>query len=143
MSMRDYQLIYPMFALVLLTMVVLVTLFRRRVRAMREGKVTMRYFGVYQGEGEPEASAKAARHFSNLFEAPTLFYAGCLAAMVTHDAGIAVQVLAWIYVAARVVHAIIHLGSNRIGQRVRAYSIGWLALAGLWIQVVAHVALNT
>jgi hypothetical protein len=63
--------------------------------------------------------------------------------MVTHDAGIAVQVLAWLYVAARVLHAIIHLGGNRIGHRVRAYGLGWLALLGLWIQVVAHVALNT
>jgi hypothetical protein len=142
-TVRDYQLIYPMFALVLLTMVVLVTLFRRRVRAVSEGHVSMGYFAIHRGAVEPEASVQAARHFSNLFEAPTLFYAGCLAAMVTHDTGLAVQVLAWIYVAARVLHAIIHLGSNRIGQRVRAYGIGWLALVALWIQVVAHVALNT
>ncbi len=141
--MNNYQLVYPMFALVLLTMVVLATLFRRRVRAVRQGTVSMRYFGIYQGQGEPEESAKAARHFSNLFEAPTLFYAGCLAAMVTHDAGIAVQVLAWGYVAARVVHAIIHLGANRIGHRMRIYFAGWLALAALWIQVLAHVALNS
>ena len=141
--MHDYQLVYPMFAMVLLTMVVLVALFRRRVRAVREGQVSMGYFGIFQGEREPEATAKAARHFSNLFEAPTLFYAGCLAAMLTHDIGIVVQVLAWVYVAARVVHAVIHLGGNRIGQRLRAYGVGWLALAGLWIQVVAHVALYT
>jgi hypothetical protein len=141
--MNEYQLIYPMFTLVLLTMVVLTTLFRRRMRAVQQGKVSMHYFGIFQGQGEPEESAKAARHFSNLFEAPTLFYAGCLAAMVTHDTGIAVQILAWGYVAARVVHAIIHLGGNRISQRLRAYFIGWLALAALWIQIVAHVALNT
>jgi hypothetical protein len=141
--MRDYQLIYPMFALVLLTLIVLGVLFRRRVTAVREGKVSMGYFAIHQGGGEPEESAKAARHFSNLFEAPILFYAGCLAAMVTHDVGMLIQVLAWAYVAARVVHAIIHLGSNRIGNRVRAYFVGWLALTGLWVQVVAHVALNT
>jgi len=142
-NMTNYQLIFPMFALVLLTAIVLVTLFRRRVRAVSEGHVSMGYFALHRGAVEPDASVQAARHFSNLFEAPTLFYAGCLAAMVTHDGGVAVQVLAWIYVAARVVHAIIHLGGNRIGQRVRAYGIGWLALLGLWIQVVAHVALNT
>jgi hypothetical protein len=140
---HEFQLIYPMFALVLLTVIVLVTLFRRRVRAVSEGHVSMGYFAIHRGAVEPEASVKAARHFSNLFEAPTLFYAGCLAAMVTHDAGIAVQVLAWLYVAARVLHAIIHLGGNRIGHRVRAYALGWLALIGLWIQVVAHVALNS
>jgi hypothetical protein len=143
MMAHEFQLIYPMAALALLTLIVLVTLFRRRVRAVSEGRVSRGYFAIHRGEGEPEASVKAARHFSNLFEAPTSFYAGCLAAMVTHDGGIAVQVLAWIYVAARVVHAIIHLGGNRIGQRVRAYGVGWLALIGLWIQVVAHVALNT
>jgi len=32
--MRDYPLIYPMFALVLLTAVVMGVLFRRRVRAV-------------------------------------------------------------------------------------------------------------
>ena len=141
--MNNYQLVYPMFALVLLTMVVLTTLFRRRVRAVRQGNVSIGYFGIFQGGSEPEESAKAARHFSNLFEAPTLFYAGCLAAMLTHDVGIAVQILAWAYVAARVVHAIIHLGGNRIGHRMRIYFVGWLALTALWIQVVAHVALNS
>jgi hypothetical protein len=141
--MNNYQLVYPMFALVLLTMIVLTTLFRRRVRAVRQGAVSIGYFGIFQGGSEPEASAKAARHFSNLFEAPTLFYAGCLAAMLTHDVGIAVQILAWAYVAARVVHAIIHLGGNRIGHRMRIYFVGWLALTALWIQVVAHVALNS
>ena len=141
--MNNYQLVYPMFALVLLTMIVLTTLFRRRVRAVRQGNVSIGYFGIFQGGSEPEESAKAARHFSNLFEAPTLFYAACLAAMLTHDVGIAVQGLAWAYVAARVVHAIIHLGGNRIGHRMRIYFVGWLALTALWIQVVAHVALNT
>lgn len=140
--MRDFQLIYPMFALVLLTMVVLAVLFRRRVRAVRTGQVALGYFGIYQGQGEPEQSAKAARHFSNLFEAPTLFYAACLGAMVTHDAALMAVVLAWIYVGARVVHAAIHLGGNRIGRRMRIYFVGWLALAALWIQLVAHVALS-
>ena len=38
-SMHDYSLVYPMFALVLLSMIVLGVLFRRRVRAVREGRV--------------------------------------------------------------------------------------------------------
>lgn len=134
------NMIYPMFAMVLLTATVLTILFRSRVRAVRENQVTAKYFRIYQGEVEPESIAKPARHFSNLFEAPTLFYAACLAAMVTGRTGTAIVVLAWAYVAARVVHAYIHLGSNRLRPRIRAYFASWLVLLAMWIVLVAGVS---
>ena len=140
--MSPYALVYPMFALVVLTATVLVILFRSRVRAVRAGKVSARYFRIYQGEVEPEETAKPARHFSNLFEAPVLFYAACLAAMVTHDTGGLAVVLAWLYVAARAAHAYIHLRRNRLGRRINVYFAGWLVLMGLWIHVVVHVAVS-
>jgi len=129
-----------MFALVLLTACVLGLLFRSRVRAVRAGKVSSRYFRIYQGEVEPEETAKPARHFSNLFEAPTLFYAGCLAGIVTGDSGATVQLIAWAYVAARIVHAYIHMGRNRLGGRIYAYFGSWLVLLTLWFHVVIHAA---
>jgi hypothetical protein len=130
-----------MFALVLLTAVVLTVLFRSRVRAVRAGRISAKFFRIYQGETEPEETAKPARHFSNLFEAPTLFYAGCLAAMVTGDSGMVVQILAWAYVLARALHAYIHLGQNRLGRRINAYFAGWIALLALWTHVVVHAAM--
>ena len=138
--MNSYQLVYPMFALVVLTAGVLGVLFQSRVRAVRAGKISSRYFRIYQGEVEPEETAKPARHFANLFEAPTLFYAGCLAGMVTGDAGTGIQLIAWTYVAARVVHTYIHMGRNRLGGRIYAYFGSWLALLALWLHVVIHVA---
>lgn len=140
--MNEYRLVYPMFALVLLTGTVLVILFRSRVRAVQQGSVSSKYFRIYQGEVEPEQSAKASRHFSNLFEAPTLFYAACLAGLGTHDGAGLLLVLAWLYVAVRVVHAAVHLGGNRLRHRMRAYFAGWLVLVAMWLQVVAHVALT-
>lgn len=127
------SLIYPMFAMVLLTATVLVLLFRSRVRAVRENRISAKYFRIYQGEVEPESTAKPARHFTNLFEAPTLFYAACLAAMVTGETGTTFVALAWAYVAARVVHAWVHLGSNRLRLRIRAYFAGWLVLLAMWV----------
>lgn len=136
------SLLFPMFAMVLLTAVVLVTLFRRRVREVRGGKVSSRYFRVYQGEQEPEAAAKAARHFTNLFEAPVLFYVACLAAMILRLEGWLFPLIAWAYVLARVVHAVVHLGGNRLRQRIAIYAISWLLLLGLWIAVVAGASLR-
>jgi hypothetical protein len=139
--MTEFRLVYPMFALVLLTGAVLIILFRSRVRAVQQGSVSSKYFRIYQGEVEPEQSAKASRQFSNLFEAPTLFYAACLAGLGTHDGAGLLLILAWLYVALRVAHAFIHLGGNRLRHRVRAYFAGWLVLVAMWLQVVAHVAL--
>lgn len=139
--MTELRLVYPMFALVLLTGTVLVMLFRARVRAVQQGSVSSKYFRIYQGEVEPEQSAKASRHFTNLFEAPTLFYAACLAGLGTHDGSGLLLILAWLYVAVRVIHALVHLGGNRLRHRMRAYFAGWLILIAMWGQVVAHVAL--
>jgi hypothetical protein len=72
------QLIFPMFAMVLLTFSTLARLFLARNKSVAEGEVNPQYFRVYQGGAEPEASAKLARHFANLFEAPVLFYAACV-----------------------------------------------------------------
>ena len=99
--MSANSLVFPMLALVLLTFGVAVVLFRARVRSVREGHVPVSYFRVFHGSPEPEYLAKPTRHFTNLFEAPTLFYAGCLAAMVTGVGGLVPLLLAWGYVAAR------------------------------------------
>ena len=60
--------------------------------------------------------------------------------MVTGQSGAAIVALAWAYVAARLAHAYIHLGSNRLRLRIRAYFAGWLVLVAMWIMVVAGVA---
>lgn len=134
------SLVYPMLAMVLLTFGVSVVLFRARIRAVRGGQAPVSYFRLLQGEPEPEFLAKPTRHLINLFETPVLFYAGCLAAMVSGVTGGWVVGLAWAYVAARVAHAWVHLGSNRVRLRLRAFAVGWLCLLALWIHVAVAVA---
>jgi hypothetical protein len=140
--MIEYRLVYPMLAMVLLTFIVLIVLFRSRVRMVREGHAPVSYFRTFQGSQEPEYAVKPARHLANLFEAPTLFYAGCLAAMLVGLAGWPVLTLTWGYVAARCAHALVHLGPNRVRHRLRAYFASWLLLLGLWVYVAAAVALH-
>jgi hypothetical protein len=60
--------------------------------------------------------------------------------MVAGVTGTAVVALAWGYVALRYVHAWIHLGSNRVRYRMRAYFASWLLLLAMWIYVAASVA---
>ena len=138
----ELRLVYPMLAMVALTFVVLIMLFRSRIRMVREGHAPVSYFRTFQGSQEPDYAAKPSRHLANLFEAPTLFYAACLAAMVVGAKGWGVMALAWGYVAARCVHAWIHLGGNRVRHRLWAYFVSWLLLLALWSYVATVVALR-
>ncbi|HTU65631.1 MAG TPA: MAPEG family protein [Steroidobacteraceae bacterium] len=134
------HLVYPMAAMVLLTVVVLVSLFRSRVAAVRTGQIDKTYFRLYQGSEEPELARKVSRHFSNLFEAPVLFYVACLAAMISGVTGLLFVSLAWAYVIARVWHAFIHLGGNRLSKRIVAYFVSWIVLVAMWVTLVVAVS---
>ena len=66
--MTQPELIYPMAAMVLLTIIVLVRMVRGRFAAVRRGDVDARYYKTYQGEiTEPRRAAQNTRHFANLF----------------------------------------------------------------------------
>jgi len=126
------SLLYPMFAMVLLTFVTLLRLFVLRVRSVQSGTVSPSHFKTYQEGSEPEKALQLSRHFVNLFEAPTLFYVVCLAAMIANHATSLFVGLAWLYVAARVVHSVIHTGGNQIYPRIGAYFASWFVLLAMW-----------
>ena len=138
--MRPALLVYPMLAMVLLSFAVLLRLFRTRTRLVREGAVRASYFRIYQGDAEPEDSAKLARNFANLFEVPVLFYAGCLAAIATGQGSAFVLGLAWLYVALRVAHSFVHTGANGLRPRIALYFSSWIALLALWSALAVGVA---
>lgn len=138
--MNAQALVYPMFALVLLSATVLVITFRSRMRAIREKALTSAYYRTFQGATEPEYAVKPARQFVNLFEAPTLFYAACVTALATQSSGPLIVALAWAYVAGRLAHAWIHLGRNRLRHRIPVYGASWAILLALWIGVVVNVS---
>ena len=138
--METNQLIYPMFAMVLLTFSVVARLFFARRKAVAAGTVSVAYFKVYQGSPEPEASAKLARHFANLFEAPVLFYGACVAGIALHVAGGLFLALAWTYVLLRVVHTMIHTGANPLYPRIIAYFSSWIVLLAMWAFLAVRAA---
>ena len=142
--MTQLELIYPMAAMVLLTIVVLYRMVRGRVAAVRSGAVDAHFYKTYQGENtEPHKVAQQVRHFSNLFENPVLFYVACVVAMVSGLGGTPMIVLAWLFVATRIVHAIIHLTTNRIPRRIAAYASSWTVLAAMWLWLVYGAATAT
>lgn len=136
-------LILPMFAMVLLTTTVLFGLFRARFQSVADGRVDASHFLTYTVSQEPDKSIRLARHYENLFEAPTLFYAACITAMVVQRADGLMVGLAWAYVAFRAAHAYIHTGTNRLLPRIYAYFGGWAVMLSMWLKLVWSVATST
>jgi hypothetical protein len=48
---------------------------------------------------------------------PPLFYTAVLIAYVTHSVNVWTVLLAWAYVGLRIVHTVVHLGSNDVASR--------------------------
>lgn len=131
----NVQIIFPMCAMFLLVLLVLGKMFLGRLTAIRSGSIKISFYRTLQGQ-EPEQSIQAVRHFANMFEAPVLFYVACILGLILPIQNIAFVILAWLYVAARSLHAIIHLGKNDVIKRMRAYAFGWLALIAMWLMIL-------
>lgn len=80
---------------------------------------------------EPRISA----NLSNQFEWPLLFYAACLV-LLRSDASCLSLVLAWVFVGGRVLHSLVQILTTNIRWRGVAFTINFLAVLGLWAQIV-------
>ena len=135
-------ILWPAFALFLLTMLVVFRLARLRWGAVRSHQVDPRFYKIYRGEGEPEAVAVVSRHVSNLYEMPTLFYAGTAIAFAAGLSGTALVALGWTYVGLRLCHTLIHLGSNNVLWRFRVFAFSWLMLVAYWAFMGLQLAMR-
>jgi hypothetical protein len=140
-AMNNYELVYPMFAMVVLTCVVLGVMFRTRVQSVVSGDISISYYKTYRDGKEPDKAIQLSRHFANIFEVPTLFYIVCLVAMITLQSAPIFQLLAWAYVLLRVVHAYIHIGRNKVMHRMRVYFFSWVVLMLMWMYVLIGILL--
>ena len=71
--MSQIPVLYPVFAMALLTFIAAVWLLRCRIKAVKAG-LTPLYFRLNHGAKLPDYVVQATQHYDNLFEMPILFY---------------------------------------------------------------------
>ncbi len=81
----------------------------------------------------PEEVRKISNNIDNQFQVPMLFYALSFIAYLSGNSGPMVATLLGVYVASRYIHAYIHITSNHVPHRFRAFLIGTLLLLALSI----------
>jgi len=128
--MMSAAILQPVLAMFVLTAVVWVVLYARRLPAMRKAGVpTQTYTTPDKGAALlPESVAYPANNFRNLFELPVLFYALCLYLYVTGTADATDVTAAWVFMGFRAVHSAIHCTVNIVIWRFGAYLVSTLAL---------------
>ncbi|WP_213609589.1 MAPEG family protein [Pseudoalteromonas sp.] len=135
-------IIIAMFVQVTLSLVVMVIMGKRRFAAAKNKQIHLADFAAMRLDKAGDNVRVADRNFTNQFEIPVLFYAGCLLALQLNMASTAIAVLACLFVATRIVHSIIHLGSNHLRARFRVFLLGCLAVFVMWILLLFSVLYN-
>jgi hypothetical protein len=125
-------ILYPVFALVALTFAVAVRIYLARVGAARARRVQVKDFRLGESAEVPPDVALPNRNFMNLLEMPVLFYVACIVFYVTGTVDGVALTLAWLYVALRVVHSVVHLSYNNVIHRLRAFGASAAVLFALW-----------
>lgn len=121
----------PVLLVVAVTFIGFVKMAIERAAAVKQGQ-NPEFYKVYLGDPEPEKTRAAVRHWDNLFELPTLFYAGCLAAYVLAAVSTTVLVCAWIFALGRTVQSLVHITYNNPNHRGGAFTLAFLGLMVMW-----------
>ncbi len=135
-------IIYPVLAMVLLTMAAIAILGVRRFAAVRDQQIDPAFFRAYRDNEEPESLRIVSRHVINLFETPVLFYVVAIFIFVTGQADGLLTGLAWMYVAARYLHSYVHLTSNKVMVRFRLFVLSLLLLAAMWLLFAVQIIVS-
>jgi hypothetical protein len=132
------NLVYPALALIFWIFIVGLILIKRRRDALLSRAVRPEQVNV-STEAYPIPARLASANFSNQFESPVIFFALIMLAMEVKATSHLMTLLAWLYVASRIVHTLIHIGPNKLPLRGAIYGVGMVALLGLWLGVVLAV----
>jgi hypothetical protein len=139
--MSIQAVLLPLFVEVVLTFVLLFWMAQVRTAAFKSGAVEPRDIALREPNWPPRAT-QIANAFHNQLEVPILFYVLTILAWVTRHADLAFVVMAWIFVASRLVHAFIHTTDNFVLRRGLAYIVGVLVLALMWAIFITRILLG-
>jgi hypothetical protein len=138
--MSVQTILLPLFVQVALTLVVMFTLAFRRFGAVRGGKV--RGPVALREPNWPDEARQAEYNYQNQFELPVLFYVLIVLLIITRQADYLFLVLAWVFVALRVLHAVVHLTNNKLAHRGPLFIAGAIVLTIMWIVFMVRILLG-
>ncbi len=126
----EIEFLKPVLVLVLWTCVMWIWMYALRLPAFSKAGINpddARHPGTY-GEKLPAHVRSAADNYNHLHEQPTIFYALMFFMALTGGADSTATLVAWIYVALRVVHSFVQIVIGKVLLRFLVFAAGTFCL---------------
>jgi len=129
----------PFFATILLTLLVWVYMYVRRIRFITQNSLSPKDLAVPGALAQlsPAAVSNPSDNLKNLFEIPVLFYAVALYLFATGQVDATYVYAGWVFVVFRALHSAVHCTFNLVMLRFSLYLVSTIAV---WF-MVARAAL--
>jgi hypothetical protein len=134
-------ILLPLFVQVTLTLGLFCWMAYHRVTLINSGAVHPRDIALREPNWPPHV-LQIANAAHNQLETPVLFYVLTILAVITRHADLLFVVLAWIFVLTRLVHAYVHVTSNRISLRGPTFGLALLVLIVMWLIFMVRILLG-
>ena len=129
-------LLLPLLAQVVLTFVVMLVMYRKRVAEMKTKRIhPQRTKSRSMAHGVLPDSETAADNYANLFESPVLFYTAMLLTLILMVQDTILVALAWTYVSSRFLHSFIHITYNKVMHRFSVFVFSSFVLLAMWVRL--------
>jgi hypothetical protein len=131
----------PLFVQVLLTLALMLGMMVFRGSSVLRGETRLESIAMREPNW-PRQATLFANCFGNQFELPVLFYVLTILSMMTRHADLVFVLLAWVFVALRVVQALVHVTTNDVRLRGSFYAAGAIVLLVMWLIFVVKIMLG-
>ena len=128
--MNQLLILQPAAALFLLTGVVLIYMYARRLHFMFSHDVDPQSVATPEllSERLSKSVNNSSNNLKNLFELPVIFYALCAYLFITHQVDAVYVSAAWIFACLRMLHSLVHCTVNIVKVRFTFYMLSALVL---------------
>ncbi|GAB4017533.1 MAG: hypothetical protein Fur0010_18210 [Bdellovibrio sp.] len=107
-------------------------MFLKRKKAVQSGEIRMSYFRDYSQE-VPSQLKVISNHFNNQFQVPVFFVMAGILAISLNKVTLTFNILATLFILSRILHSIIHLGTNNVLYRAFFFFTGVFIVAAMFV----------
>ena len=132
-------ILWPLVAQVILVILLFILLGQVKDRARAAGAIDLEVTAL-DNDAWPDEVRQVANNIRNQFQVPVLFFALVLALYAHGSADVYAIVMSWIFVATRVMHSAIHISSNFVPARTRAFKLSLVCVIVLTVLLIRALA---
>ena len=140
--MKDQLILWPMLVQMIIPLWLYIRLAGGKKKATAEGTVDEARRSLH-ADAWPDDVIQLNNSIRNQFELPVLYYALVLMLCLLGEITLFAHIVAWLFPLSRILHAMIHTGSNIVPQRRKIFTFGYFVIVVLFMLTAISLASKT